>query len=83
MPLPGGGVGDLVQQCREERVRVEVVVDRDSMHGPPAAGRPVITELRAAGAGEPHDARLPCEQTFYVRLRAGRQEGTQRRGRLR
>jgi 2-oxoglutarate dehydrogenase E2 component (dihydrolipoamide succinyltransferase) len=78
--LPGGGVGDLVEERRQEGVGIEVVVDRDPVDREVAGRGPVISEFGPPGPGQPHLHRLPAEQFSHVAGHPGRQPAGERRG---
>ncbi len=66
MPLPSGGMGHLVKECRQKCVRIEIVVDRDAMHATAPLWRAVIAELRPARSHDVDIHVLSAEHVFDV-----------------
>jgi hypothetical protein len=70
-------VGDLVEQRRQERVGIQVLVDRDPVTRPARARRPVVAELGPPGPGDDHVAGDdPRDDADEIAARSG-QKGPQ------
>ena len=53
MPLPRGGMGDLVEQGCQEGVGIEIVIHRNAMPSPQGRGGPVVAQLGPPRPAEP------------------------------
>lgn len=79
MPLPSGHVSHFMEQRRQEREGVEVVVDGDSMTTDAPMGRSMIPELRTPWANDPHFHWMATEEFTDVAGKACRQPQRYRR----
>ena len=68
-------VGDFVEQGREKRVGIEVVVHRDAMPPPEGRGGPVIAQFGPPRPAEPHVNGMGRQEFRDIGVRILRQEG--------